>query len=875
MSPPPLGTGRVVWVLFRVAARQWRNRVWVRLSARRASRPGPGGRKPTPRRTPKWGVLGWLLAVLMVLGVTSWYVGLVGRLAVLLDRPTSPGAVFIRQSTFDELRKAEVAFRSGPRVRTETQPVGPAEIRRAVLKSAQMPFWFEAHGSRRSKADADRWQQQMRERYVRRGLAGFRPGRENVLANVLGAQAWSQPDQRRDMMRALALTLTCLFFMLLFKAFSAANADLKDPTWTVEWLLTFPIDLRGVFLARVLHVSVLNAFSWLFLFPFFLVAYISAGRYVLALPAAVAATLAVNLILGGVQVIGETWLRQTLSPSRRSNVMGLCTILQTLLLMATLLAAAAPEAAAALLAIARKMPAAALYGPLCLGLQVCRPGWAAWGTLAGMFAAAVAFAVLAGHVSERMVRGGLTKPSTAPDRRRTPAGTLRKPGRLFRGMLGKELLLLARDRSFLCQTVVLPVLICLFQLVLNRHLLRAATSSQQHATALAFGTGAYVMLASGASLLVSELRSLWMLYSLPHRLERLLLRKVSLWSMVGVVFTAAVLVAASNEKWHWDLQNTINAALALVGVAIVGAVSAGVAVLATDVSAERPRVAGTAVLLNMVLASMYLAAIYAESLWAKLIILTLFALVACAIWQKVRDRIGYLLDPTERPPPQLSLSDGLVAAFAFFAVQSLLVVILMKFPLETLDLLALTYTGAGAIVAPLSLLAFRRRRVPDLLRRVGLAGSADGRTSSRWPAAMLRGLAWGLAAAAFGIVYLMAVEQIAPLRRLKQQTPILGGEGGNALWILLLAVLVAPVLEEYLFRGLLYRGLQRSFHPAVAVAGSAAVFAVIHPPIAILPVFGLGVAAAISFRRTGLLLAPITTHVTYNLLVMAAAYVLK
>ncbi|HUT01644.1 MAG TPA: CPBP family intramembrane glutamic endopeptidase, partial [Phycisphaerae bacterium] len=92
---------------------------------------------------------------------------------------------------------------------------------------------------------------------------------------------------------------------------------------------------------------------------------------------------------------------------------------------------------------------------------------------------------------------------------------------------------------------------------------------------------------------------------------------------------------------------------------------------------------------------------------------------------------------------------------------------------------------------------------------------------------------------------------------------------------LLLAVLVAPVLEEYLFRGLLYRGLQRSFHPAVAVAGSAAVFAVIHPPIAILPVFGLGVAAAISFRRTGLLLAPITAHVTYNLLVMAAAYVLK
>jgi membrane protease YdiL (CAAX protease family) len=38
--------------------------------------------------------------------------------------------------------------------------------------------------------------------------------------------------------------------------------------------------------------------------------------------------------------------------------------------------------------------------------------------------------------------------------------------------------------------------------------------------------------------------------------------------------------------------------------------------------------------------------------------------------------------------------------------------------------------------------------------------------------------------------------------------------------------------------------------------------------IAIIPVFGLGIAAAITFQRTGFLLAPIITHVVYNMAVV-------
>jgi len=87
---------------------------------------------------------------------------------------------------------------------------------------------------------------------------------------------------------------------------------------------------------------------------------------------------------------------------------------------------------------------------------------------------------------------------------------------------------------------------------------------------------------------------------------------------------------------------------------------------------------------------------------------------------------------------------------------------------------------------------------------------------------------------------------------------------GLPLWIGLLAVVAAPVLEEFVFRGLIFRGLRRTTGPLLAVIGSAALFALVHPPLAVIPVFGLGVAAAIAFNQSKFLLAPILTHAVYN-----------
>ena len=120
----------------------------------------------------------------------------------------------------------------------------------------------------------------------------------------------------------------------------------------------------------------------------------------------------------------------------------------------------------------------------------------------------------------------------------------------------------------------------------------------------------------------------------------------------------------------------------------------------------------------------------------------------------------------------------------------------------------------------------------------------------------------GLAAALAALAYLIAAQKIAPLREFMEESEILrqGGIG----WFQVLAVVAAPLFEEYLFRGLVYKGMRRSMKPALAMVASAAIFAIVHPPAGFLPVFGLGIATAIAFERTGLLLAPILAHVVYN-----------
>jgi uncharacterized protein len=98
---------------------------------------------------------------------------------------------------------------------------------------------------------------------------------------------------------------------------------------------------------------------------------------------------------------------------------------------------------------------------------------------------------------------------------------------------------------------------------------------------------------------------------------------------------------------------------------------------------------------------------------------------------------------------------------------------------------------------------------------------------------------------------------------------ILAG-GRNTALALLVAVVMAPLVEEVLFRGVLFQALRRRVGLWPGALLSSLVFTIIHveivfsQPVALAGLFSLGVFLAWAFHRTGSLLVPILGHAVFN-----------
>ncbi len=84
-------------------------------------------------------------------------------------------------------------------------------------------------------------------------------------------------------------------------------------------------------------------------------------------------------------------------------------------------------------------------------------------------------------------------------------------------------------------------------------------------------------------------------------------------------------------------------------------------------------------------------------------------------------------------------------------------------------------------------------------------------------------------------------------------------------FIVILAVVVAPLFEELMFRGLAYPALKRRWGTAPALILVSALFALTHlhlPSVA--PLFALGLGLGLAYEVSGSLLAPIAMHALFN-----------
>lgn len=683
------------------------------------------------------------------------------------------------------------------------------------------------------------------------------------------------------LLHGVAMEVSILFFIAVL--LPLGSKEMAQPDWDLEWLVTLPVE-RGVLLwGRVLERSASNLPGWFALLPAYSVIAWHSGHTWGALPIGLLSAAVLLPLAALLYTLADTGLRMWLPASQLRNLQAVTGLLN-LPLIYFVMALGMPAANGFAMNWAREFPSWGSWTPPGLVLQAIQSREPAQLLmLATLLLAQVALLMWGGMALLRhQLRHGVVN-SGARESARKPAQPLaataagmasaQAPARgvlaCLAGVVGailtplqrRELRLLSRDRNFLFQTLLLPIIIIVSQMVFNGKLNSLEELGEHHtlAAAIAFGLGVYVLMLSAFQTLNNEGHVLWLLYTVPRSIESALKEKAKLWGVLALLYPAVVLGISAWYTSQFEWSMLVLVLLVVAGIPLYSMIAVSLGVFACDPLAvdARTRVRPTYVYLYMLLASFYTYCIY-TSVWSqKLVVMVLTASMALALWQKARDALPYLLDPAAAPPARVSAADGLIAATAFFILQGLLLLTARR---VTMLSVTIAFGIAGLIVYLLMRLTYWRSKaagVPTILRgtQIGLA---------------LRTAAIAAAVAcACGIAYLIALQHSPLWDEVLKSAPALKG---GRIWIVALAVVVAPLCEEFIFRGLIYGGLRRSMRAPQAMLMSAAIFAVVHPPLSMLPVFILGLCAAWTYERSKTLLAPMLVHATYNAMVLSMQY---
>lgn len=94
-------------------------------------------------------------------------------------------------------------------------------------------------------------------------------------------------------------------------------------------------------------------------------------------------------------------------------------------------------------------------------------------------------------------------------------------------------------------------------------------------------------------------------------------------------------------------------------------------------------------------------------------------------------------------------------------------------------------------------------------------------------------------------------------------------------WVAFAAVVLAPLLEELMYRVILQGSLERVAPPSVAIVGVALVFSAVHNPIDVLPLVPLALILGYVYHRTRSYLAVVTAHALFNLTMLVLMLVTR
>lgn len=810
------GDWRQAWILVAMDGRRRINRFfegWKRLGA-------TAGRTATPgkQRASAWmGVIA-VLALVQVLFLSMQSVGQAE--IVSLDR------VVVDQRTSQGLRRVDAAVgKDRDRGLMWTRQILFED--RSVLR---LP-WSE----RRAKIDA------LAERWRRDGATAFvsdastfdvsggprGPAELHLVAAMLGAMA--------------LMSILCV----VGNALGLGNRDLARGDDPGQLLAAQPVSDRAAATARVVAAALTDPGFWLGVPVLLIVMHWRCGWGPWSIPVALALLPGMALMGAGLRVSVEELLRRSMSLTARRWFQGVATAVGMLLLLALI----APG-------LWRPIGASIAWVGNSCGLEHFPAAWALARPEPLVAAGAAGATLLLGILSAGIaiaLAGPLANEVHIPSRRRSGS-------RVWTGLsaLGKDLLLLRRDPLLLMQTLVIPAMLVGFQAVFNRGAAEDAIGDPRHIAAVAMFVGAYPLGMVVLRAFASEVGLLWIPWMTTASPTRMLLGKAMVGAALGASFSGVTVLVmhalGPNTPWTW------HAVAAVVACAVLGVMAVPLGALATKIERNTlvRRISWSAGWTLLAAEGTAMAALYVTPTTAIANLIVLAALTA-ALWQRLDTMLPWILDPTDQPQPRLDAASACGSILAYSVIQTVFALSTMLIGWSPGDSLVLGSAAAAILTIIGSIVVMLRSRVPGTLRACGLLPRDGGAiTVRRVVIALGLGVGTGLLCTAWGLAWSHFAEQLG----LSSEGSDINGLGKGAFF--LLAVTIAPPVEEFLFRGLLLNAVLSWRGGAWALIGSTLLFAVLHPPLGWPAVAIAGFAFGVLALRSGWLLPSIVAHATYN-----------
>lgn len=257
------------------------------------------------------------------------------------------------------------------------------------------------------------------------------------------------------------LTFQLTLLWLVSVLVPLGTGELSRPDWDLEWLVTLPASTSTVLWARVLERSVANPAGLLAVLPTStMIAWYSGYGWWSPLPA-LAASLVLLMLAAMLRTLVDTGLRLSLAPSRLGNLQAMISILCLLPMYAGMSFGMGTQGFAFPWAAA--MPAWSSWTPpgLAVAMLNAQTAGSALPAAAALLGQAALLLMLGMAVLRHQLRHGVVGSGQRASVRKASGKVFTQAGRWQVGSViqRRELTLLRRDRNFLVQTMLLPLLI--------------------------------------------------------------------------------------------------------------------------------------------------------------------------------------------------------------------------------------------------------------------------------------------------------------------------------------------------------------------------------------------------------------------------------